>query len=90
MVSFEIKFLLTFTPVTETIDSKPDSVYNRKEISTVLKKHEMTKLLTLCTKTVYFTLKNETVETRLKIKQPKKHKHDLIYSAKCSETSFTE
>ena len=36
-----------------------DHVYNHKEISTVLTKIEIKKLLTLCTKNIHFTLNNE-------------------------------
>ena len=36
-----------------------DRVYNRKEISTVLKKDGMKKLLTMCTKKAHFILNNE-------------------------------
>ena len=59
MVLFDVKSLFTSVPLTETIDIILDLVYNRKEISTVLTKSEMNKLLTLCTKTVHFTLNNE-------------------------------
>ena len=44
---------------TETIDFILDRVYNRKEISNVLTKNEVKKLLILCTKNVHFTLNNE-------------------------------
>ena len=59
MVSFDVKSLFTSIPLTETIDIILDRVYNRKEISTVLTKNEMKKLLTLCTKNVHFTLNTE-------------------------------
>ena len=59
MVSFDVKSLFTSIPLTETIDVILDCVYNRKEISTILTKSEMKKLLTLCTKNVQFTLNNE-------------------------------
>ena len=59
MASFDVKSLFTSVPLTETIDIILDRVYNCKEISTVLTKNEMKKLLTLCTKSVYFTLNNE-------------------------------
>ena len=52
VVSFDVKSLFTSVPLTETIDIILDRVYNRKEISTVLTKNEMKKLLTLCTKNV--------------------------------------
>ena len=51
--------MFTSVPLTETIDIILDRVYNRKEISTILTKNEMKKLLTLCTKNVHFTLNNE-------------------------------
>ena len=44
---------------TETIDFILDRVYNRKEISNVLTKNEVKKLLILCTTNVHFTLNNE-------------------------------
>ena len=50
MVSFDVKSLFTSNLLTETIDVILDCVYNRKEISTILTKSEMKKLLTLCTK----------------------------------------
>ena len=59
MVSFYVKSLYTFVPLTETIDIILECVYNRKEISTVLIEDEIKKLLTLCTKNVHFTLNNE-------------------------------
>ena len=59
MVSFDVKSLFTSVPLTETINIILDRVYNRNEISTVLTKNEMKKLLTLCTKKIHFTLKNE-------------------------------
>ena len=59
MVSFYVKSLYTFVPLTETIDIILECVYNRKEISTALIEDEMKKLLTLCTKNVHFTLNNE-------------------------------
>ena len=59
MVSFYVKSLYTFVPLTETIDIILECVYHRKEISTVLIEDEMKKLLTLCTKNVHFTLNNE-------------------------------
>ena len=59
MVSFDVKSLLTSVPLTETIDIILERVYNHKEISTVLTKNEIKKLLTLCTKNVHFTLNNE-------------------------------
>ena len=46
-------------PFTETVDIILDHVYNHKEISTVLTKNEIKKLLTLCTKNIHFTLNNE-------------------------------
>ena len=52
VVSFDVKSLFTSVPLTETIDIILDRVYNRREISTVLTKNEMKKLLTLCTKNV--------------------------------------
>ena len=52
VVSFDVKSLFTSVPLTETIDIILDRVYNRKQISTVLTKNEMKKLLTLCTKNV--------------------------------------
>ena len=57
MVSFDVKSLFTSLPLTET-DIILDHVYNRKEISTILPKNVMKKLLT-CTKNVHFTLNNE-------------------------------
>ena len=59
MASFDVKLLFTSVPLTETIDIILDRAYNRKKISTVLTKNEMKKLLTLCTKSVHFTLNNE-------------------------------
>ena len=59
MVSFDIKSLFTSIPLTETIDITLHRVYNRREISTILTKNEMRKLLSLCTKNVHFTLNNE-------------------------------
>ena len=59
MISFDVKSLFTSVPLTETIDIILDRVYNCKEISTVLTKNEMKKLLTLCTKNVHFTLNKE-------------------------------
>ena len=59
VVSFDAKSLFTSIPLTETIDITLELVHNRKEISTVLTKSEMNKLLTLCTKNVHFTLNNE-------------------------------
>ena len=51
--------MFTSVPLTETIDIILDRVYNRKEISAVLTKNEMKKLLTLFTKSVHFILNNE-------------------------------
>ena len=59
MVSFDVKSLFTSVQLTEPIDIILDRVYNGKEISTVLTKNEMKKLLTLCTKGLHFTLNNE-------------------------------
>ena len=59
LVSFDIKSFFTSVPLTETIDITLDRHYNRKEISTVLTKNEMKKLLIFCTKNVHFTLNNE-------------------------------
>ena len=58
-VSFDLKSLFTLVPLLETVDIILDRVYNRNEISTVLTKNEMKKLLTLCTKNAHFTLNNE-------------------------------
>ena len=59
MVSFDVKSFFTSVQLTETIDIILGRVYNRKEISTVLTNYEMKKMLTLCTKSVHFTLNNE-------------------------------
>ena len=59
MESFDVKSLFTSVPLTKTIDIILDRVYNCEEISTVLTKNEMKKLLILCTKNVHFTLNNE-------------------------------
>ena len=59
IVSFDVKSLFSSVPLTETIDFILDHVYNRKEISNVLTKNEVKKLLILCTKNVHFTLNNE-------------------------------
>ena len=59
MESFDVKSLFTSVPLTEKIDIILDRVYNCEEISTVLAKTEMKKLLILCTKNVHFTLNNE-------------------------------
>ena len=59
IVSFDVKSLFSSVPLTETIDFILDRVYNRKEISNVLTKNEVKKLLILCTKNVHFTLNNE-------------------------------
>ena len=59
MVSFDVKSFFTSVQLTETIDIILGRVYNRKEISTVLTNYEMKKMLTLCTKSVNFTLNNE-------------------------------
>ena len=59
LVSFDIKSFFTSVPLTETIDITLDRNYNRKEISTVLTKNEIKKLLIFCTKNVHFTLNNE-------------------------------
>ena len=59
LVSFDIKSFFTSVPLTETIDITLGRNYNRKEISTVLTKNEMKKLLIFCTKNVHFTLNNE-------------------------------
>ena len=59
MLSFDVKLLCFSFLLTETIDIVLDRIYNHKEISTVLVKDEMRKLLTLRTKNVHFTLNNE-------------------------------
>ena len=66
MASPDVKSLFTSIRLAETIDIILDRIYNSKEISTVLTKNEMRKLLTLCTKNVHFTLneiyvQNDTV-----------------------------
>ena len=57
--SFDVKSLLTYIPLTETMDITLSCVYNHNEISTVLTNNEMKELLTLCTKNIHFTLNNE-------------------------------
>ena len=59
MVSFDVKPLFTSIPLIERIDITLECAYNHKEISTVLTKNEMKKLLTLCTKNINLTLNNE-------------------------------
>ena len=58
MVSLDVKSLFTSVSITKAVDIL-GRVCNRKEISTVLKKDEMKKLLTFYNKIVHFTLNNE-------------------------------
>ena len=58
MVSFDVKSLFTSVLLTEPINIL-DHAYNHKEISVVLAKNRMKKLLTLCMKNIHFTLNNE-------------------------------
>ena len=59
MVSFDVKSLFTSVLLTKPINIILDHAYKRKEISVVLAKNRMKKLLTLCMKNIHFTLNNE-------------------------------
>ena len=52
MVSFDVKSLFTWVPLEHTIDIIIKKNYEKHEITTVFTKHEMKKLLTICTKNV--------------------------------------
>ena len=57
MVSFDVKSLFTSVPLEHTIDIIIKRIYEKHEI-TVFTKHEMKKLLTICTKNVHFSFNN--------------------------------
>ena len=59
MVLFDVKSLFTSVSLKKTVDVILLRVCNREEISAVLTKNELKKLLTLCTKNVHFTQNNE-------------------------------
>ena len=59
MVLFDVKSLFISVSLKKTVDVILHRVCNREEISAVLTKNELKKLLTLCTKNVHFTQNNE-------------------------------
>ena len=58
MVSFDVKSLFTSVPLEHTIDIIIKRIYEKHEITTVFTKHEMKKLLTICTKNEHFRYNN--------------------------------
>ena len=59
MVSFDVKSLFTSVPLDYTIDIIIKRTFEDHEITTIFTKSEIKKLLTLCTKNVYFSFNNE-------------------------------
>ena len=57
-VSFDVKFLFTSVTLEHTIDIIIKKIYEKHEITTVFTKHEMKRLLTICTKNVHFSFNN--------------------------------
>ena len=54
MVSFDVKSVFPHVPIAKTTYIILDFVYNRKEISNILTKDEMKKLLASCFKTYIY------------------------------------
>ena len=59
MVSFDAKSLFSSVPLEYTIDIIIKRMFEDHEITTIFKKPEMKKLLTLCTKNVRFSFNKE-------------------------------
>ena len=55
LISFDVSNLLANVPLDDTIDIISDRVYRCTEINTKIKKKDLKRLLTLCTKHVHFT-----------------------------------
>ena len=60
MVSFDVKSLFTFVLPEYTTDINIKQIFEDHEITTIFKKYEMRKLLTLCTKNVHLSFSNHT------------------------------
>ena len=58
MASFDVKSLFTLVPLEHTIDIIIKRISEKHEITTAFTKHEMKKLLTICTKNVHFHFNN--------------------------------
>ena len=59
MISFDVKSLFSSVPLEYTIDIIIKRIFEDHEITTIFKKPEMKKLLTLSTKSVRFSFNNE-------------------------------
>ena len=59
MVSFDVKSLFASVPLKHTIDIIIKKIYEKHEITTAFKKHEMKKLLTIRTKNLHFSFNND-------------------------------
>ena len=59
MVSFDVKSLFISVPLEYTIDVIIKQIFEDHEITTIVTKSQMKKLLTLCTKNVHFSFNND-------------------------------
>ena len=59
VVSFDVTSLFTLVPLEHSIDIIVKRIYEKHEITTVFRKHEMKKLLTICSKNVDFSFNND-------------------------------